>query len=177
MLPMSVNKSLAQGETVVLELRTHPKALFVPDLVLVLLVAATAAVLRFGPENPVIRWGTVGVAAGAALVWVVVPFLRWFTTSYTITTKRLSTRTGVLTRTGRDIPLYRINDVTYEKGPVDRLFGCGTLIISDATAKPGMRLRDVPSVEEVQVRLHELLFAADDGSDDGEWPPSEPQRA
>ena len=31
-------------------------------------------------------------------------------------------------------------------------------------------------VEEVQVELQNLLFAADDGSDDGEWPPTEPRR-
>ena len=176
MLPMSVNKNLAEGETVVMELRTHPKALFLPILVLILIVAAATAILWFSPEHPVVLWGTLGVAAVAAVVWVVVPHLRWLTTNYTITTKRLSTRTGIITRTGRDIPLYRINDVTYEKDLVDRMFGCGTLIISDATAKPGMTLPDVPRVEEVQVRLHELLFAADDGSDDGEWPPSEPRR-
>ena len=31
-------------------------------------------------------------------------------------------------------------------------------------------------IEDVQVELQNLLFAADDGSDDGEWPPTEPRR-
>ena len=35
---------------------------------------------------------------------------------------------------------------------------------------------DVPRVEGVQVELQNLLFSADDGSDDGEWPPTEPRR-
>ena len=38
-------------------------------------------------------------------------------------------------------------------------------------------LHDVPHVEDVQVKLQNLLFAGDDGSDDGEWPPNEPRRA
>lgn len=52
MLPMSVNKNLAEGETVVMELRTHPKALFLPILVLVLIVAAATAILWFSPSTP-----------------------------------------------------------------------------------------------------------------------------
>lgn len=108
--------------------------------------------------------------------WVLLPFLRWVTSRYTVTNRRLITRSGILTRTGRDIPLYRINDVSYEKSLTDRLLGCGTLVISDATDKAGVTLHDVPRVEQVQVVLHDLLFSADDGSDDGEFPPREPRR-
>lgn len=88
----------------------------------------------------------------------------------------MSNRYGLLTKRGRDIPLYRINDVAIEKSVLDRMLGCGTLVISDATDKAGMELHDVPRVEEVQVELQNLLFSADDGSDDGEWPPTEPRR-
>lgn len=49
-------------------------------------------------------------------------------------------------------------------------------MVSDATEKQGMELHDVPRVDEVHVRLQELLYSADDGSDDGEWPPREPTR-
>ena len=33
-----------------------------------------------------------------------------------------------------------------------------------------------PGPTEVHLRLQELLYSYDDGSDDGEWPPNEPQR-
>ena len=49
-------------------------------------------------------------------------------------------------------------------------------MISDATDKAGMELRDVPGVETVQVTLQNLLYRTDDGSDDGEFPPTEPPR-
>lgn len=177
MLPMGLTeKHLAEGETVVMTLRTHMKAVFVPLLILLLLVVVVVAVWWLGPDNPILAWGTLGVATVAAVIWVVIPHLRWLTTEYTVTTKRISMRSGIVTRVGRDIPLYRINDVTYEKDLLDRMLGCGTLVISDASDGPGLTLHDVPHVEDVQVRLHELLFAHDDGSDDGEWPPTEPPR-
>jgi membrane protein YdbS with pleckstrin-like domain len=176
MLPMGLSeKHLTEGEHVVMELKEHAKALFWPFVLLLVLVAAVVVTVLLVP-NDVVRWVVAGLALVAAVVWVLVPWLRWRTTEYTVTNKRIAMRSGIITRTGRDIPLYRINDVNYEKGPIDRIFGCGTLVISDATDKPGLNLHDVPDVENVQVRLHDLLFTADDGSDDGEWPPNEPPR-
>lgn len=168
-------KQLAEGETVVMVLRTHAKALIGPIAVLVALIVAVGAAWRLAPaEYPWILWTVLGIAVIAAARWVILPHLRWMATDYTVTTKRIAMRSGLITREGRDIPLYRINDVASEKGVIDRLFGCGTLIISDASDGPGMTLHDVPHVEDVQVHLHELLFAHDDGSDDGEFPPTEP---
>lgn len=168
-------KNLIEGETVVMELREHVKALLWPFALLVLLVAVVVATLLLSPED-VATFVVLGLAVAAAIVWVLVPWLRWRTSSYSVTTQRIAERSGIFTRVGRDIPLYRINDVAIEKDLVDRILGCGTLVVSDATEKAGMVLRDVPRVDEVHVQLQELLFAADDGSDDGEWPPMEPRR-
>ena len=44
------------------------------------------------------------VALVAAIVWVLVPWLRWRTTEYTVTNKRIAKRSGILTRTGRLVP-------------------------------------------------------------------------
>lgn len=173
------SKTLGEGEHVVLNLRTHVKALLVPLVVVVLAVAAVVAAYVLIPEGSAQPWLRITVlvlAVVAASLWAGLPFLRWSTSRYTITNRRLITRSGILTRTGRDIPLYRINDVAYEKGLLDRLLGCGTLVISDATEKAGVVLHDIPRIEAVQLQLSELLHAADDGSDDGEFPPGEPRR-
>jgi membrane protein YdbS with pleckstrin-like domain len=165
MLPMALRtKHLTKGENVVLELHTHAKALFWPVALLVLLIAALVAALGFLPGG-VPREAAAVVALLAALAWVLPPFVRWRSTSYVVTNKRVLVRTGIITKVGRDIPLFRINDVSTEKGPLDRLFGCGTIVIADASEKPGLVLRDVPDVDDVQVKLHDLLFAAGDGSD------------
>lgn len=172
-------KHLADGEEIQLDLRTHWKALVLPLLLLAVLIAivATTAVLTQDAD-----WGTWAVVAVGvvtvvlAVIGTLIPIWRWNSSRYVFTNRRVSYRHGLLTKKGRDIPLYRINDVAIEKGPIDRLLGCGTLVISDATDKAGMELRDVPAVEDVQVALQNLLFQHDDGSDDGEFPPSEPRR-
>ena len=121
MLPMGLSeKHLTEGEHVVMELKEHAKALFWPFVLLLVLVAAVVVTVLLVP-NDVVRWVVAGLALVAAVVWVFVPWLRWRTTEYTVTNKRIAMRSGIITRTGRDIPLYRINDVNYEKGPIDRI--------------------------------------------------------
>ena len=62
-------------------------------------------------------------------------------------------------RRGHDIPVPRISDVAYEHGLVDRILGCGTLVISDASEQGRVRLPDIPHVEQVQLKISDLLFA------------------
>ena len=102
--------------------------------------------------------GAVGVVAVLALmVWLTVPVLRWRTTTYELTTKRLRTRYGIVTRHGRDIPLTRINDVSFEKGVLDRLLGAGRLVVESAGEHGQIMLRDIPNVEYVQATLFRLV--------------------
>jgi uncharacterized membrane protein YdbT with pleckstrin-like domain len=151
---------LNDDEHVVVSTRTHVKALLVPALWLIL-VAAVAGYLASFPAGKaavllqVVVWGL----AFLVVCWLVLmPFLRWLTTTYTVTNRRLITRTGVLSRRGHDIPLARINDVVYEHGLVDRVFGCGTLVISDASERGSVELHDIPQVERVHLQISDLLF-------------------
>ena len=169
-------KLLADGEHVVLSVRTHVKALIGPTAVLILVMAAVITAVTLRSESTVAVIAAV-VAVPVLVVWVLIPFLRWLTSTYTVTNRRLITRHGILTRTGRDIPLFRINDVAYEKDLVDRILGCGTLIISDATEKAGVQLPDIPNIEQVHLQISDLLFANDDGhDDDGSRVPGEPRK-
>jgi uncharacterized membrane protein YdbT with pleckstrin-like domain len=83
--------------------------------------------------------------------------LRWRTTTYELTTKRLRTRFGVVTRHGRDIPLTRISDVSFQTGVLDRLLGSGRLVVESAGEHGQIVLRDIPHVEEVQATLFSLV--------------------
>ena len=76
-----------------------------------------------------------------------------------MTTRRIITRRGLITRTGHDLPLNRINDVTYERGLLDRILGCGTLVLSTAADDP-LTLPDVPHVEQVHLQMTEVLFGS-----------------
>lgn len=156
-------KLLNDGESVVISTRTHPKALLGPLLWLVV-VLAVAVVATSYADNGIVSI-VVWVLAAAALVWLVLrPLVVWLTASYTITNRRLITRHGVLTRKGHDIPLSRISDVSYELGLIDRMLGCGTLTISDASTNGRVSLPDIPHVEETQRRLNQLLHEMNDPS-------------
>ena len=41
------------------------------------------------------------------------PYLRWRTTHYVITTHRVMVRRGIITKTGKDITLSKITDVSF----------------------------------------------------------------
>ena len=160
-MPIS-QKLLNPGESVVISTRTHPKALLLPGLALVVLLAIGVGFMQFVDNDTarLVVWALVAIGALWFFVW---PLLVWYTASYTITNRRLITRQGVITRTGHDIPLTRISDVAYEKDLIDRLLGCGTLIISDASTHGQVPLHDIPRVEERQRVLNDLLHRLHDG--------------
>lgn len=167
-------KLLSPGEIVVASTRTHWKALILPVLVLIVTCAAAGFVVAVLPSSAhTLLLILVLALAALVIVWFSVrPFLVWLTASYTVTNRRLINRSGVFVRKGRDIPLHRINDVSYERGVLDRLLGCGTLIISDASDQGKSVLPDVPHVEKLQLVITDLLFGKHDGSDDDGTPAS-----
>jgi uncharacterized membrane protein YdbT with pleckstrin-like domain len=162
-VPIS-SKLLTDGESVVVDTRTHPKALILPVLIL-LVTLAVAIFLDKKIDNHVVSL-IVWILAAVVVAWYSLrPFLDWLTSTYTITTKRLITREGVLARRGHDIPLMRISDVAYDMGIIDRMLGCGTLVISDASTHGSVRLHDIPHVEDVQRKLTEMLGNSGSGGD------------
>jgi membrane protein YdbS with pleckstrin-like domain len=147
---------LNDGETVIVDTRTHVKALILPLLCLVVLLAIGVWAQAAIDENVVTLIVWIVVAIG--IVWFVLrPLVIWATATYTFTDRRLITRSGVIVRRGHDMPLARISDIAYEFGPIDRLLGCGTLIISDASTHGQIKLHDIPRVEETQRKVNQLL--------------------
>jgi len=149
-------KLLTDGESVIVDTRTHPKALIFPALVLIVTLAVAIFLVRT-VDNGIAHWVIWLLALAVFVWWVLRPFLDWMTATYTITSKRLITRTGWIARRGHDIPLMRISDVAFDQGILDRMLGCGTLIVSDASTHGSVRLHDIPQVESVQRTLSELL--------------------
>ncbi len=153
-------KLLGADEYEVIHTRTHAKALVGPALVLIVLGAAVGAGVALVPTEfrPT---GQVAVAVLGTLPliwWVVLPFLRWRTTTYTVTNRRLITRRGVLNKVSLDVPLNRIHEVSQERSLSDRMFGCGTLQIQTAAEDGLVVLADVPEVEHVHAEMTGLLL-------------------
>ncbi|GAB6901423.1 PH domain-containing protein [Kineosporia succinea] len=145
---------LAEDEQLVLVLRRHIKVMAWPILLFILLLALIGATFLLG--QPIVTIIAAGVGLLIALKWVFWPFMVWWNEIYVITTKRLILRRGVLNRSGHDMPLTRLNDVSFEHGLIDRMFGCGSLMVETASESGQLILTDIPKVELVQRTLHEL---------------------
>jgi uncharacterized membrane protein YdbT with pleckstrin-like domain len=157
---MDDDATLSQGEHLVLKLHPHWKTLLRPVLVLVLIVVAAPALLLLLPAHAStlpVRLAVAAAALLAAIIWFGVPLLRWWTTSYELTNRRLRLREGILSRRGRDFPLIRISDVSFSHGLLDRLLGCGRLVVESAGEHGQLVLTEIPRVQEVQSTLFQLV--------------------
>jgi uncharacterized membrane protein YdbT with pleckstrin-like domain len=154
---------LTEGERIEFEFRPHWRALIVPVLILVA-VAFAGTWLFFwlaqasGPLGwPIWRW-ILGGAALILLVWrVVMPLIRWKSTHYVFTNRRVIVRSGSLRRRGRDMPLAKITDVTFDETVPGRMLNYGTLHIASASDDGQLDIFDVPDVETVQRDLFALV--------------------
>jgi len=151
---------LADGEQSVLVVHPHWKTVLWPIagfIVVVVVAAVLLVVIPAGREAGPARIA-VGVIALVALVcWLLIPLLRWRTTTYQLTSRRFRLRRGILARSGRDFPLTRISDVSFSRGLIDRLLGSGRLVIESAGEHGQLVLTEIPEVERVQATLFQLV--------------------
>jgi len=127
----------------------------------VLLVALAGAAGYFGMWFPE-EWENAAVLALAGVIAIVgwlVPLLRWLSRHYTITTRRIVVRSGILVRTRQEVLHSRGYSTTVRSGAGQRLFRTGDIIVR-AGLDPTLVLRDVPSVDLVHDTLHDLLEQA-----------------
>lgn len=162
---MYPRRLLGDGEEVLLELHPHWWRLAGPVAAVPVVVGLASFVAA---QIPAGRWRTdlrLAVLAVAVLLLVagsLAPWLRWRTTWYVLTTRRLVVRTGVLARSGRDLPLTRVTEVSFNRTLWQRLLGFGTLVVDSLGERGEVVLTDVPRVEEVQRRLYEVAQAPRD---------------
>jgi uncharacterized membrane protein YdbT with pleckstrin-like domain len=162
---------LTEGEQLAMHLHPHWREMIRPMLVLLLGIAAVVAGFVWLPEGQggQIALYAIGAVALVLVVWLTVwPWIVWRTNHYVFTNERVVLQHGVFHRERRDIPLHRVNDHTMNQTLVDRLFGCGTLVIESAGERGQTVLKDVPKVQRVQTLLYELVDADRDRHSLGE---------
>jgi membrane protein YdbS with pleckstrin-like domain len=155
---------LAADERVVLHRHPHWKRLIGP--VLLLLLATAAVGFGLGVVNHT-DWDQMAkniVRVVLGVIWLILigwltlwPLWSWRTTHFVITDRRVMFRHGVMTRSGIDIPLARINSVEFRHGLLDRMVGTGTLIVESASQDP-LEFHDIPRVEQVHSLLYHEVF-------------------
>ncbi|MGP3535490.1 PH domain-containing protein [Microbacterium sp. RD1] len=149
----------------VARLRPHARRLFWSAVVLVA-VAAAVGYFYGNLRPPLENWMLLTAAAAVVLLLVVLPWAVWWSHSYTITTRRVIERGGLFRRRRSELTHVRGYTIQLRRGPIQRMWGAGTLILSNGVDAP-LRLRNVPSAELVhevlvdQVEVNQILAHRD----------------
>ncbi|WP_395726253.1 PH domain-containing protein [Nakamurella sp.] len=150
---------LVTGEKIYVRKRPHWKVLVLPFIFFVLIIGGCAALLAFlnGRDWPSwATWAIVAVAVIALFVLVLVPFIRWRTEHFVISSHHIFFRTGLLSRREHQIPLGQIANIETEVTFWGRLMGFGSLIVESSADQP-LKFRNVANLSKVQSMLNQLI--------------------
>jgi uncharacterized membrane protein YdbT with pleckstrin-like domain len=148
------NKLLADHEKLVFDLRPHWIELLYPIFWTAVIAVVAYLAQRIAGTHSTAKMVLFLIALGLWIWLAVVPFLRWLYTNFVLTTDRLITRTGVLAKHSKEIPLERINDVTFNQSVLQRMVGAGTLVIESAGERGQETISHVRNPEQVQLAIY-----------------------
>lgn len=149
--------NLNEGEEVALDLKPHwwvfalPGAAVVGLIALLLIVTATTDVAALQIVVIVVILGV--------LAWAGVIYSRWTTTAFVVTNRRLIYRSGVVTKSGIEIPLDRVNNVIFRQSLFERILGAGDLMIESAGESGQQHFHNVRKPNAVQNEIYRQMEA------------------
>jgi hypothetical protein len=152
-------KLLTEGESVVVELRPTWLVLGWPLVATIAAAALAVLVVVSFPKAPVgvgyVLLALVLVAGG----WLGIRALQWHTTSIVLTTSRILERRGVFTRTGIEIRLDRVNELSYRQTLIERVVHTGSLEIEVGGETGVVVFNHLPHPAAVQSLVTEQIDA------------------
>ncbi len=164
-------KMLNQDERIILDLRPHWISLLVPTLWALLIIAVTVVLsillVSFMPF-------VIGAGLLALLVFVVAKYWVWATTEFVLTSERVISRRGIFAKWAKDIPLNRINDVTFSQTVLERICGSGNLAIESAGEHGQNNFVFISHPERVQNEIYKAMEAHENEAVNRGQPPAVP---
>jgi uncharacterized membrane protein YdbT with pleckstrin-like domain len=149
---------LAEHERLVFDLKPHWVAILPSVLWTIALLVVWVLGYRVAKnvlDDPSLAQNVVAIAVLVAFVWLaLIPFLRWQFTYFVLTSDRLITRTGIIAKHSKEIPLERINDVTFSQSVIERGVGAGDLLIESAGERGQTKISNVRHPEQVQLTIY-----------------------
>jgi uncharacterized membrane protein YdbT with pleckstrin-like domain len=138
---------LLPGENLVLEAHQHwivvVKSLVIP-FVLLVITGIVDLLVKSGTGIPHFRTILTLVVVGIALLWLIVVWIRWQSTAYTLTDQRIKIESGVFGRSSKTIPIDRIQDCTTRQTMFGRILGYGRVEVDAAGAQGAEVLDHLP---------------------------------
>ena len=153
-------KYLHDSEEIILDRKPHLWFLVKPVLAVIgALVVAIAAGNFINPDNNANKWITYAgvVLVVLALLWLLEEFLRWRTVNFVVTTDRLIYRSGLFAKQGKEIPLERINDISFKQSVWERIIGAGDLLIESGGEQGQQRFYNVTKPFHVQNEIYRQI--------------------
>ena len=142
-----MTSQLLPGENLVL--KDHPhwivvvKSLLGPIIILIVAVVIDLTVKNTGLEN--LPWIVTLAALAISILWLIVVWIRWQSTSYTLTDQRIKIETGVFGRQSKMIPIDRVQDCTTKQSLIGRMLGYGRVEVDAAGAQGAEVLDHLPN--------------------------------
>jgi uncharacterized membrane protein YdbT with pleckstrin-like domain len=156
-------KLLTEGEEIVLDLRPHWISLLKPVFWTVAIGSLTGLIyVKIGGESStkqVLQWVVIGIAFVLWIPLALAPAIRWRFTLFVLTNERVITRSGVIAKHSKEIPLETINDVTFAQSIIERMIGAGDLTIESAGESGQNRFTDIRKPESVQLEVYRAAEA------------------
>ena len=150
-------KLLNDNEAVALDLHPHWWFFAKPTAALVGSIAlGIFALTRDGDVGDVLKAIGVVLIIGTAL-WTLVRYLTWATINFVITSDRVIYRSGLFAKHGIEIPLERVNNVSFRQGVFERIIGAGDLLIESGGEDGQQRFTDIRDPERVQRLIHSQM--------------------
>ena len=138
---------LLPGEKLVLKTHQHwvvlVKSLVIP-VVLLVIALVVDLVVKSGTGIPHFRTILTLVAVAIAGLWLIVVWIRWQATGYTLTDQRIKIETGVFGRSSKTIPIDRVQDCTTRQTLIGRMLGYGRVEVDAAGAQGAEVLDHLP---------------------------------
>lgn len=160
---MTNHHQTERDEEVIFSMRTHPKVLLPSAFAAVVLITVAVAIGVLMPAEGLFVWARLigwGFCVLFFLILVLAPFLRWRFSRFIVTDQRVKIRTGMIARNGTDVLLTRVTGIETERSILDRVSGCGTLVIKDAASPEGTIMRDIPDPLQVRQVISDLAYDA-----------------
>ncbi|QVQ51147.1 PH domain-containing protein [Spiractinospora alimapuensis] len=160
----SAKRYLADDERLVHATRQHWCLLIGEFLALLIIVAVVAVGVWLLPAGEdwasIATYVLIGIGVLAVVIFWFVPLLKWRSTLFILSDRRLLKRFGIIAKHGRDIPLARINDVSFSVPLLGRLLRYGTLHVQSASEQGVMRFKYVPHARWFQSTIYSQVAAA-----------------
>jgi uncharacterized membrane protein YdbT with pleckstrin-like domain len=139
---------LNDGEEVVVDVRPHWWYLTGPVFVLGVVIAGSLSAAVLAAPSWV-AWIAIGAMALAA-AWLIGRYIRWVSTNLVVTNRRLISRSGVLARNGREIPLAALTDISCHQSLWERVIGAGDILLESAGREGREVFPDLPRPARIQ---------------------------